>query len=420
MRTGAALAAAATLTALLVAPTAAPAAAPLCQGKEATILASGNRVAGTEGSDVIVGKANVIDALGGDDLICISSGGVDAGEGDDSVLVTGTDPDNETFAILGPGDDRFVGGPGGDIVDFVGDDCDAENCDDYARGADVISTGAGRDTVDSTVLDEPNKDVVDLGPGADRLTMTLPTGSLAQGQGGTGRDSLSLLGTPADHSVDLNTGTVTLDGAMATLAGFDAYELQIAGPGALLVVGTPGRDQVDIGAARVDVHLGDGDDSLLLQPTYRQATVGVLDLGGGSDHVNALYWRVVVADLARERLTVMSQPRYRGRLSLVGTEHLDASARRVVLRGTPGANTLRASDGCHVRLRGGPGADDLSVAASYGRSPCLADLAGGAGRDVLTGGWSDDRLVGGPGRDVARGAQGTDTCVAEREVSCER
>lgn len=422
VRARAALVAAATLAGLLLAPPTGDAAAPLCQGKEATIVvADGNLVTGTEGPDVIVATANSIEALGGDDLICIYSGGVSAGDGDDSVLVIGTDPHSQVFAILGPGDDRFVGGPGPDIVDFVGDDCDAVNCDDYSRGADIVSTGAGRDTVESGVLDEPNHDVVDLGTGADRLAMGLPAGSVAQGQGGTGRDTLSFYGGPVDHSVDLNTGVVTLGGVpAATFAGFDEYVLYVASPGALQLLGTPLRDRLDIAAARVDIHLGDGNDSLLLQPTYGHRMTGVLDLGGGSDHVSALSgWRLIAADLARERLILMPQPQYRGRLSLIGTEHFDASAKRIVLRGTPGANTLRASVACHVRLRGGAGADDLSVPSLFNRHPCLADLAGGAGRDLLTGGWSDDRLVGGPGRDVARGAQGTDTCVAEHEFSCE-
>ena len=131
-------------------------------------------------------------------------------------------------------------------------------------------------------------------------------------------------------------------------------------------------------------------------------------------------WRLVAADLARERLVLMSQPQHRERLSLIGAEDFDASAYRIVLGGTPGPNTLRASVACHVRLRGAAGADDLAVPSLFNRNPCLADLAGGSGRDLLTGGWSDDRLVGGPGRDVARGAQGIDTCVAEREFSCER
>ena len=46
---------------------------------------------------------------------------------------------------------------------------------------------------------------------------------------------------------------------------------------------------------------------------------------------------------------------------------------------------------------------------------------GGGGTDLLAGGPGDDRLFGEEGvGDVANGGRGTDTCVAEVTVRCER
>jgi Ca2+-binding RTX toxin-like protein len=421
VRIRAAAVAAATLTGVLVGPTNAEAVAPLCQGKEATIVAAGfDEVMGTEGADVIVAKGNFVDALGGDDVICMTSyGEVNAGTGNDSVLVTAGNPRTRLLAILGPGDDRYIGGPEQDIVDYD-IDCDA-GCEYDSSGTDVVSTGVGRDTVASSV-DQANHDVVDLGPGKDRLIMTLPAGSLAQGSGGIGNDLLVLRGEPVDHSADLNTGVVRRAGVqVATFTRFNTYVLSVPPPGHLQLVGTPRRDRLQLTAERLDVRLGRGDDWLGLGTSSgrKYAVTGLLDLGPGADHVNAQSgWRFIGADLARERLVMTRFAHYRGRLSLLGAEHFTARATRVALHGTPGPNTLRGS-GCEVRLRGGAGGDALSASGVRSRGLCRADLAGGPGPDRLTGGDSDDRLVGGPGRDVARGGEGTDTCIAEREVSCE-
>jgi Ca2+-binding RTX toxin-like protein len=133
VRTRAALVAAATVTGLFVAPTSAAGAAPTCQGHPATIVAgSRNHTTwGTHGDDVIVGRSATIDALGGDDLICLRNGSVYAGDGDDSVLVTGT-KGGAVRAVLGAGDDAYVGGSGSDYVSLE---------DDFP-GSDAISTGA--------------------------------------------------------------------------------------------------------------------------------------------------------------------------------------------------------------------------------------------------------------------------------------
>jgi Ca2+-binding RTX toxin-like protein len=416
VRTRAALVAAATLTGLLVAPTGAHAVVEMCQGLPPTIVAdpNGGTTTGTQGDDVIVShQSGNIDAMGGDDVICLDSGDANAGDGDDSILVTATDPNSTLVeATLGAGDDRYVGGPGQDFVDPYGVG---------SPGSDNVSTGAGNDSVDSWEPDEPNHDVVDLGTGNDFLNLSLRAGSLVRVQAGNGVDSLNFTGDSGDYTFDLGTGVVTGSGVeRASLSGIESFGLFLEATAALRVLGTPGRDVLGVVAGRLDLHLGDGRDvvrmGFLAEPS---PVAGVLDLGPGEDSVDVGVGvkQLVVGDFARGRLVLKKSARRRGELTLLGAERLRAWARRVVLRGGPGADRL-SSQGCDLRISGGAGADRLS-AVSSGLRRCGAHVTGGAGRDSLSGGWSDDELVGGPGSDEALGRQGTDTCRAERETSCE-
>jgi hypothetical protein len=189
MRLHAALAAATTVTGVLVGPTtAAAAAAPVCHGKEATIVATPDQksVTGTAAADVIValGRRVDVDAGDGDDTICMRSGYVEAGLGDDWVTSSPTVHDL-TDATLGPGNDIYVGGPGQDELS-LGDV-------DQPEGADTISTGGGFDHVTSGVIGEPNRDVIDLGPGHDVLDLFGTSGANAHISAGTGdEDELHL------------------------------------------------------------------------------------------------------------------------------------------------------------------------------------------------------------------------------------
>jgi hypothetical protein len=425
VRARAALVAAATLTGLLVAPTTAAGVTMTCQGRPATIVANpdGSWTNGTEGDDVIVGEGPIgsnINALGGNDVICINDGNVYAGDGDDSILVTGTDPDNLVDATLGDGDDRYVGGPGQDYVDH---DNGMPGTGIYSPGTDTISTGAGPDTVGSRPPpNEPNHDVVDLGSSGDWLSLELPAGSSARVRAGSGGDHMDLAGAAADYAVDLATGAVSRAGAeTASFDGFEEYWLWVVGPGALSVVGTPGRERLVVGAERLDLRLGDGGDAVqidsLVAGTPGFPTSGVVDLGPGRDYLEAGAGSLMVADLARGQLAMRSLSGRHGRLSLLGVEDVRGVANRVVMRGGPEDNRL-LSGGCDVTLRGGVGADRLE-ARTFGTPHCGALIAGGAGPDRLLGGLQDDWLLGGRGSDNARGRAGTDTCRAERETECE-
>ena len=409
MRTRAALVAAATWTGLLAAPTSTAVAAEICQGLPATVVAGpGTTVtSGTAGDDVIVGHEDAnIDALGGNDVICLGSGQFDAGTGDDSVLVTGTDAESSVFGILGQGDDRFIGGPGNDFPEIG----------TGSPGADLISTAAGDDIVTSTDSDQPNRDIVDLGPGEDLLNLALPVGSSAQFQAGVGSDQLDFRDESADYVFDLGAGVVTRAGVQtALLAGFEEHSFRVAGSGALRVLGTPGADKLVVVAKRLDLQLGDGPDRVFVESI---PVAGVLDLGAGKDAIQMSAKRLSVVDLVRGRWRLVNSSHRRGTLALRGAEDVDSGARRVVIRGGPGANHL-SSVGCRIRLSGAGGADRLA-ADSGEQTSCGAVVTGGVGPDRLSGGAAADRLVGGAGDDYARGGPGTDTCSAETELACER
>lgn len=411
MRTRVVLVAAATLSGLLVAPTSAAGAVETCQGLPATIVASPNTpTSGTEGDDVIVGhEYGLIEALGGNDVICLDTGSVDAGEGGDSILVTGTDLDGSVGAVLGEGDDRYVGGPGHDAVDF----------DALSPGSDHISTGAGQDLVSSGAPRQPNHDVVDLGADLDSLTLTLPAGSSAQIAGGIGDDVLWFQGDSSSYVFDLVAGVVTQEGVTTTsLPGFEHYTLKLGRHGALRVSGTPGPDDLYVTAEKIDLDLDDGRDRVLVDSRRVTPVAGVIDLGPGYDYLDSRAKQVLVGDLVRERLVLRDSSRRHGTLDLVGVERFFASAERVALRGGREANRLTVY-GCHLRLSGGGGADRLA-ARSSDEPQCGALVSGGPGPDRLLGGLADDRLLGGPGRDEAVGLPGVDTCRAERTSSCER
>ena len=409
-RTRTVLVVAATLAGLLVAPTTAAGVSDTCQGRPATIVADSDGGTGTEGDDVIVSHNTDVDALGGDDLICLDAGTVNAGDGDDSILVTPSDKRRSVRASLGAGDDRFVGSGGSDyvVVEAV------------SPGADNISTGAGNDIVRSGAGWGPANLVVDLGAGRDDLVLAFAAGSSAQVQAGEGTDDLFVEGDPADYVFDLGTGLVTGSGvAMASLPGFENYEIHLGSTSGLRVLGTPGRDIMVLAAGRLDLALGDGPDDVFLDfGRSRIPAAGVLDLGPGEDSVQTGKAQLVVGDLARGSLRLRTGTGRHGDLALVGVEQLRTIAPRVVLRGGAGADRLSAY-GCHVRIRGGAGPDRL-VGRSFGLPRCSVRVNGGAGGDRLVGGRGDDRLGGGRGSDEALGGTGIDTCRAEHEISCER
>ena len=80
----------------------------------------------------------------------------------------------------------------------------------------------------------------------------------------------------------------------ALLSGFEDYYLSLPDKTSEFgVVGTSGADKLTLSAVRLDLHLGDGPDSVVLPRLGRWNQAGVIDLGAGEDSLEAVARRVV-------------------------------------------------------------------------------------------------------------------------------
>ncbi len=434
MLAGLALAVALTMTSA----TTVEAAPPLCQGQVATITADGGEVVGTEGDDVISTTGLVdIDALGGNDTICLERGEVAGGEGDDSVVgepPAGVGCCSRLVVDLGPGDDTLMSVDLLTVVDspLLGGD---------SAGRDHITTGAGSDEVFSGVAGEPNLDQIDLGSGADQLTVTLSAGSdvLAQAEVGETdhtQDDLTLIGPASDAAawqVNLG-GPVTRAGIIvADFAGFEDHELDFGTNVRVGVQGTSAKDVLLLrGGGTYAAELGDGDDVLHV---FAAQARGSVDGGPGTDNLTVQVAQRAHVDLRGGRLIADGND-----FAVAGLETGTVVADEIRFIGHDGPDDFELS-GCMVRADGRSGKDRIRLAKERPQADCKTfdivasggrgndtiqgsgrrdRLVGGKGNDVLRGGKGPDVLIGGPGRDKARGGPGKDKCVAESKRSCER
>ena len=414
----------ATLLAVAPAPgPAAEAAAPTCQGKRATKVGSPGQAVlrGTARRDVMVtnGSARAYGGAG-NDLICV------------------TRRATATRVFDGPGHDvvdaRGAAGPISADVDGGNDVIRGSRYADRVRphpssvanpgGADSLFLGAGNDEVEWST--SSGDDEVQLGPGDDAIAYAMTrSGPVLDVFGGDGRDDLTLGGRPGTWSVDLGAGRVRgRSSVLARLGQFERYDLYElgskdwdggAGPTQVTVVGSAGRDVVDLGQGNpvvydtdyayvdrsVSAHLGAGDDRLL----WRANDAGVAWGGPGDDELvvrghdqlrgdGDLTTREFVSTYAYDDVT------YRQVFDLAGWEAvLVEEFRAASLRGDGGANRLGA----------------LSP-TSY---PTPVTVVGRGGDDVLVGSSRDDVLLGGDGTDRADGRAGRDRCDAETTTGCE-
>ncbi|NYE36710.1 Ca2+-binding RTX toxin-like protein [Nocardioides cavernae] len=407
MRRTTTLTAAAALGLGLLAPTttstvAATAAAVTCQGLPATIIGTpGTHIVGTEGPDVIVSDgAMSVDALGGDDVICLNGetgfppttpAPVDAGPGDDTI--DSTNSANAILATLGTGADTFVGSSQDDRVSVA-------YPDPASSTPDVFS-------------------------------------------GGGGSDGLSILTGPGAAVIDNVAGRLTSDGQpRATWSGLEEFWLEYSREQRPLTFVGSDADELVVdrtdAPAFADIHLGKGDD------TYR---TGVSPVPGsrirGGDGRDLLAVTApgdeLELDLKRRRMIVETTPFY---VSTPEFEDAELVARRLLLRGGEGSNRLGFT-ACRAVVKGRGGADTIRRTYDSVFEPDLdctesARIAGGPGKDVVTGtrgadvvlgndghdtlrgGNGNDRVYGGRGRDRADGGKGRDRCGAEVERRCER
>ncbi|MDR7254725.1 Ca2+-binding RTX toxin-like protein [Nocardioides sp. BE266] len=461
---------------LLTPTSAASAAGETCRGEAATIVGSGPDVTGTEGRDVIVtGDSLRVSALGGDDLICVVPGRtgsnvlyVDAGAGAD--VVDTTSPQLTYYYVdtdLGPGADTLEGGPAGDWVD-TGDVAGSQAEVDVVRGA------AGNDDVTTP----GGSDVVDLGPGTNRLVLHGP-GITPEGRltGGDSYDTL-VMTVDARAVFDMAAGTYVGTAGSARFTSFESLDLDARGA-EVTYTGTATDDHLTVETYGPDPStvvaetLG-GDDHVTLDRTLL-GPGSRIDVGAGRDElVAARAHGSLSLDLRRDRSTVAgdtftvagledaflmartvtmegdgqdnSLVAYACRSSITGRggddeliwdgdyifeEYHFTCTPRTVMRGGQGKDSFYASrgedrlfggdgrdtlrgEGGDDRIRGGAGADE--VRAGRGAD----DVRGGTGADKLFGEEGRDVLVGERGRDLADGSAGRDRCRAERERTCER
>lgn len=148
-----------------------------CQGKSATVIASGGVATGTKGPDVILGSKadDIIRGRGGDDLICGRAG-------DDTIRGhAGAD------SIRGDaGDDVVFGNGGDDIIRGVRDrdELHGQSGDDRVRGGrhdDIVLGGGG----DDRLAGNRDDDIVRGRAGNDRLHGNQGNDRV---HGGSGRD----------------------------------------------------------------------------------------------------------------------------------------------------------------------------------------------------------------------------------------
>ena len=414
-----------------------------CQGKVPTVTSStSSTTLGTEGDDVILATSADVYGLGGNDTICLVGPTVVtllAGPGNDSVTVS--DDKTGVNAVLGDGDDTYVGGPGFDNVSNNLIDETGEQNFFTDSGGDHIDTGAGPD---SATVGQPfgpvEADVVELGDGADRLIINGPTADASTLVGGADIDQLSLGRSNTVVSLNIPARLAQFDGARVAQdwEGFEEYVMYANNRGTLQIKGSSGADQVRMTTAgAIQGDLGAGSDTLKIR-AVRIIRGGVAG-GTGRDLIigSAENYRPdsgVNVDLADRRLWAQGTPRSAS-LRIDGFEDASVLAPLGRITGSKAANQLSVRCGS---VDGGYGGD---VIQQLGSDTVLTDggfvvetepkpsrceefssfhADGGPGADRITGSLGNDILIGGSGHDRADGLSGRDRCSAEVRRRCEQ
>jgi hypothetical protein len=220
---------------------------------------------------------------------------VDLGDGDDWGYVSDELPATAHFALAGgpgddtlhssldgqpttldggPGDDQLQGGPGVDTL--IGGD--GEDDLDGRDGADLLYGGAGDDVLNGDANKKPSGDLIDGGPGYDKIeadwevdddpvSITL-AGGADDGHAGEGDDirnvesvathqSSTLVGS--DASEYLEVVQVTTPSAISGGGGDDTLK---ASDAADTLDGGPGNDNIDGGFGDDTITGGPGQDNI--------------------------------------------------------------------------------------------------------------------------------------------------------------
>ena len=292
-------------------------------------------VAGTNGSDVMVGDGNAnellgdagndkISGLGGDDHLIGDKGNdkLDGGDGKD-LLEAGAGNDK---LAGGQGDDELFGGSGNDHLDGS----DGKDLLDGDDGNDKLAGGNG----DDEIRGGSGNDNIDAGAGVN--------GVLA----GSGNDKI-VAGDDGDN-----------------VSGGDGNDTIMSNGGDDLIDGGAGKDNIKAGDGSDRIDGGEGDDKMAGgagDDTYwvSSAKDKIMELAGQGEDTAVSSFSFSIEKLANVE-----------NIALTGIASADA-------KGNAAANELTGNDGNNA-LDGGAGDDVLN---------------GGAGADVLTGGPGADTFL---------------------------
>jgi Ca2+-binding RTX toxin-like protein len=369
---------------------------------------------GTAGNDTLQGWDSVGDSLrggAGDDTL--------NGGGGNDILYGGAG--NDTLAG-GRGDDDLVGNVGADVYLFNrGDGQDmvydlGAGRDGLDSGTDVIRFGAGIAADDIVLRRASDGGLVFAIAGSDDwLTVTdwalndvyrIERVEFADGTAWQAADlQARIAGLPLTSSAGDGADAVFgWDGFDETLQGLGGDDSVIGGTGNDILVGGTGNDELDGGAGSDTYHFARGDGMDTIYDYDYDGSVGTIEFGAGiaaSDILMARHGNDVVIRIkdSTDQITVRNWGMSAGlgieRILFADgaawdAQYLGAAVAALDIVGTDGADTLSGS---------GNGSGNVFI--------------GGAGDDVLYGGWGSDvyRFARGDGQDtiVDGGYGGTDT-----------
>lgn len=277
----------------------------------------------------------------------------------------------------GPGADRMAGGSGHDryIVDNTGDTI-----------IELLNGG------DDRVISSVNFALRDHGAHLESLTLT----GIADLEGaGNGRAN-SILGNGGNNTLYGGGGNDTLSGAAGNdvlwgdanadrLLGGEGENTLYGGAGFDFLLGGSGRDSLDGGTGNDVLDGDDGDD--------------FVNGGSGSDDV--------FGNAGND--TMFGGFGFDSVDGGNGNDWMDGGLGSDTMIGGNGADTLYGNAGSDVLH----GADQDDMLAGQGGNDILF---GGSGNDTLSGGYNNDTLSGGAGDDVLTGDLGADVFVFAHNV----
>ena len=360
-------------------------------GQEIRIGDISSFVAGSSGTDVIVGSFGADFLAGGDgnDTIRGLAGNDFGFGGGGNDLVAGDE--NNDWVTGGSGDDQVIGGLGNDTV-FGDDGADYLYGGD---GSDILAGGRGNDQVVGGAGDDifryergDGTDIV-LDDYVDNWDLVWQNGSYVNGY----------VLDSASGTVSKN-GTVVFDGTqwLGVYDYTDSTQTMRRNLGAVngVVSANSGNDTLEF-AVGIDIQdlmlRRDGNDLAIA------IGAGVNDARGFDaigDRITIKDWYTLGAPIENFVFAATGKHAVSGwTMSGAGTDGDDT------LTGTSGVDWITGNAGNDV-ISGGAGDDILAGNGGMDR------LRGDAGADVLYGGDSDDVLEGGAGADILIGGTGVD------------